>query len=267
MNGTTLPRMSSDGTPGYPAPDTACIVETTTARMPNGRSGASAIASTTVEQFGLVTMAPGQPFCARCSRQQLQVVGVDLGDEERHQRIHPVVARVADDDVPGGGEGAFDLAGHRGVEAREHDLRSAARRAGLDHAGRGGVGNRRGQAPGRHAAVGLALRALAGRQPGEVEPRMRGQAGHELLPDHSRGTQDTDVNRSHEPTPFADSIQKQKTRLGMCRGGLLVARGEGRSMADRSVARQPETHRSRRGTGPLSRGSLSHLDGGHCARV
>ena len=53
---------------------------------------------------------------------------------------------------------------------------------------------------------------------------MRGQAGHELLPDHAGGTQDTDINRSHEPAPFADPIQKQKTRLGICRGGLLVAR-------------------------------------------
>ena len=67
MNGTTLPKMSSDGTPGYPAPDTACIVDTITARMLNGRSGASAIASTMVEQFGFVTMAPLQPFDRRCS--------------------------------------------------------------------------------------------------------------------------------------------------------------------------------------------------------
>ena len=67
MKGTTLPRMSSDGTPGYPAPDTACIVDTTTARRSNSRRGASARASTTVEQFGFVTIAPGQPRCARCS--------------------------------------------------------------------------------------------------------------------------------------------------------------------------------------------------------
>ena len=60
---------------------------------------------------------------------------------------------------------------------------------------------------------------------------MRGQAGHELLAHHARGPQDTDINRSHEPTPFADPFQKQKTRLGLCRGGWLVARGEGRSMA------------------------------------
>jgi len=33
--GTTLPMMSSEATPGYPAPDTACIVVTITDRMPN----------------------------------------------------------------------------------------------------------------------------------------------------------------------------------------------------------------------------------------
>ena len=45
------------------------------------------------------------------------MVGVDLRDEERHQRIHAEVPRVADNNVPGGGKGAFDLPGHRGVEA------------------------------------------------------------------------------------------------------------------------------------------------------
>src|SRR5687767_6112790 len=67
MNGTTLPRMSSDGTPGYPAPDTACIVDTITDRTLNCRSGANAIASTIVEQLGLVTIAPDQHFTRRCS--------------------------------------------------------------------------------------------------------------------------------------------------------------------------------------------------------
>ena len=67
MNGITLPRMSHDGTPGYPAPEMACSVVIITVFKPKVRSGASAIASTTVEQFGFVTMRPFQPRPATCA--------------------------------------------------------------------------------------------------------------------------------------------------------------------------------------------------------
>ena len=62
----TLPRMSRDGTPGYPAPETACSVVTMTERSPKTRSGASTIAITTVEQLGFVTIAPDHPRSRRC---------------------------------------------------------------------------------------------------------------------------------------------------------------------------------------------------------
>jgi len=39
------------------------------------------------------------------------MIRVDFGDQQRHIRFHPVVAGVADDDVAGLGEGAFDFAG------------------------------------------------------------------------------------------------------------------------------------------------------------
>ena len=45
----------------------ACMVVTTTRVIPNGFSGPSAMANTTVEQFGLVTIWPLQPRFARCS--------------------------------------------------------------------------------------------------------------------------------------------------------------------------------------------------------
>ena len=67
MNGMTLPRMSHDATPGYPAPEIAWSVVIMTLFKPNGRSGASAIESTTVEQFGFVTMRPFQPREAACT--------------------------------------------------------------------------------------------------------------------------------------------------------------------------------------------------------
>ena len=40
MNGMMFPRMSHDGTPGYPAPEMACRVVTIVFSMPNWRSGA-----------------------------------------------------------------------------------------------------------------------------------------------------------------------------------------------------------------------------------
>ena len=72
--------------PDSPAPDTACIVVTITRRRPNWRSGASAIASTTVEQFGLVTIAPRPAAFAALAREQREVVGVDFGDQQRDER-------------------------------------------------------------------------------------------------------------------------------------------------------------------------------------
>ena len=108
--------MSSDGTPGYPAPDTACIVVTMTDRRPNCRSGASAIDSTTVEQFGLVTIAPRPAAFAPLCGEKSQVIGIDFGYQQRHERIHAVAAGVADDDVPGLGERRFDVLGRGRIE-------------------------------------------------------------------------------------------------------------------------------------------------------
>jgi hypothetical protein len=82
--------------------------------------------------------------------EQLQVIGIHLGDEQRHKRIHAEVARVADHDVAGGGKGALDVARHRRVETREHDLRSTARHASVDNALGGVAGNRRREPPRRH---------------------------------------------------------------------------------------------------------------------
>ena len=51
--------MSIEGTPGYPAPDTACIVVTKICSMPKRSSiGFSAITRPIAEQLGLVTMYP-----------------------------------------------------------------------------------------------------------------------------------------------------------------------------------------------------------------
>src|SRR5215469_10049222 len=59
--------MSSDATPGYPAPLTACIVTAITVSSPKRCSnGASASTSPIAEQFGLVTTNPPDFFRHAC---------------------------------------------------------------------------------------------------------------------------------------------------------------------------------------------------------
>ncbi len=68
MNGMTLSIASSDGTPGYPAPETACIVVTTARSMPKVLwRGAAASANVIAEQLPLVTIEPDQPRFFRCT--------------------------------------------------------------------------------------------------------------------------------------------------------------------------------------------------------
>ena len=40
------------------------------------------------------------------------MIGIDLGNEQRHELFHPVVARVGHDEVTRGGEFLLDVAGH-----------------------------------------------------------------------------------------------------------------------------------------------------------
>ena len=123
-----------------------------------------------------------------------QMVGVDLGNQQRDERIHAVVARVADHEVTGGGEGLLDLAGHRRVERGKHDPRAAARRARLDEHRRERVGNRRGQPPRRDGAVGLAFGSLARGEPGRAKPGMTRETRDELLADDAGGAEDADFD-------------------------------------------------------------------------
>ncbi len=59
MNGMTFSRMSSDATPGYPAPEIACMVETMTVSSPKlSWSGFNERLRMAVVQFGFATMNP-----------------------------------------------------------------------------------------------------------------------------------------------------------------------------------------------------------------
>ena len=191
---------------------------------------------------------------------QLQVIGIDLRNQQRHERIHAEVARVADDDVAGRGEGAFDIAGDRRIEAGEHDLRSLAGHARVDDAvaAPSGIG-----VVSFHGAtlIGLAFRALARREPRAPEPRMRARRETNCCPTIPVAP-NTPTSIAPRPSP---SPEQQKTRLGICRGGCLLTLV---GPVDGSVAYKVTSDpRSRRATRPLSGGALSHLGLGHWARV
>ena len=122
------------------------------------------------------------------------MIRVDLGNQQRHGRFHPVVARVADDDVAGLGERGFDLAGHRRIETGEHQLRRAAGRRRFDDAARHVVGKAMRQTPRGRVAECLAFRALAGAEPFDLEPGMGREQRDELLADHAGRAENADGN-------------------------------------------------------------------------
>jgi len=128
---------------------------------------------------------------------QLQMIGVDLWDHQRHRRVLPVVLRVADDEVARVRKRGLDLAGNRRVESRKHDLRRVTGRRGLDDELCDVVGQRRRQPPRGCVAVRLALRSLARAKPRHLEPWVLRQQCDELLADRPCCSENSDVNSSH----------------------------------------------------------------------
>src|SRR5439155_11815985 len=128
--------------------------------------------------------------------EQLEVIGVHLRDEERHERIHTVIARVADHEPSRAGERRLRLSGDGGVERGEHEGRRGVR---LDPGDNEIVRERR---PRRHDSprdlgVAAAGRAIACRDPRQPEPRMLGEQRHEVLTDDARGAENADVDPFH----------------------------------------------------------------------
>ena len=126
------------------------------------------------------------------------MIGVDLGNEQRHVGHHPVVPRVAHDDVARFGECAFDLCRDRRIEPGEHQLRCVARRRSLDDPPRDVVGKAIGKPPGGGVAERFAFRALAGAEPLHLEPGMVREKGDELLADHAGRAENADGYRCHD---------------------------------------------------------------------
>src|SRR5204862_3128208 len=89
-------------------------------------------------------------------------------------------------------------------ETREHELRRASRRGRLHGLPRHVVGKRRRQPPRAGIAVRLALGAVAGAEPRDLEPRVVREQGDELLANHAGGAEDPDFSplcSSHDESP------------------------------------------------------------------
>src|SRR5437773_1727679 len=103
MYGTTLSVMSSEATPGYPAPEIACIVVMTTASTPKRAcNGASASAIMIVEQLGLVPLNPRPGRRASIARCPALTSGISSGtsssirwDDELLMTGYPAAANCA----------------------------------------------------------------------------------------------------------------------------------------------------------------------------
>ena len=67
INGITLSNIAIDDTPAYPAPDTACIVDTRTSFSFKLINGFKLKTITIVEQLGFVIINPSQPLFDFCS--------------------------------------------------------------------------------------------------------------------------------------------------------------------------------------------------------
>ena len=107
---------------------------------------------------------------------QVQVIGVDFGNDERHVGRHAEGAGVGDDGASGVGKARLHFAGDGGVERGEDDLgRAFGLGRGDGHVG-DALGQRRVEAPLGGLAIGLAAGAVAGREPRDLETRDGSQA-------------------------------------------------------------------------------------------
>ena len=121
---------------------------------------------------------------------ELQVIGVDFGDEEGHIALHAVIAGIRDDDVAGLGESALDFGGDGGVHGGKEQPGGVAGLAVLDGDIGDGIGDDA-EVPRHSVAVLLAGGAVAGAEPDEIEPGVSLEKLDEVLAHHAGGAEDS----------------------------------------------------------------------------
>src|ERR1700722_505574 len=118
---------------------------------------------------------------------------INFRDQQRHQRIHPVIPRIAQHHVPGRRKIRFRLSRNRRIQRRKNQLWSHSRLQLFHRQLRRRSRNRRRQSP-RQISVAFARRTLARRQPRSLEPRMSFEQRNKLLPDRPRRSQNPYLN-------------------------------------------------------------------------
>ena len=169
--------------------------------------------STTVEQLGFVTIAPlpARPFACTASRPRWS--GLTSGTSSGTAGSMRWFRELLTTRWPASANACSISPATLASSAEKTRLRAAAGRAGLDAALRdawrdGGV-----EPPGRGVGVALALRALAGGQPDEREPRVTGQLIDELLADHAGRAEHPDLDPLlHVLAPGASGPSNDETR-------------------------------------------------------
>ena len=123
------------------------------------------------------------------------MICVHFRDQERDVRVHPVVARVAHDDVARPGERRLDVARNRRIQSGEHELRRV-RRSRLIHLHLRDIrGERHRKSPGTGVAIRLARGSFARAEPTHLEPGMVREQRNELLADHAGRAEDSYFDR------------------------------------------------------------------------
>ena len=163
--------------------------------MPNGFSGPSPMVSTTVEQFGLVTICPFQPRRACWRGTSCRWSGIDLRHQQRHVGLHAVVLASwrPRRGRPAAKACSISVATEASIAEKTSrgalpGLHSSTVRSATD------AGSAAAQVPLRGVAVLLARRAVARAQPRQVEPGMVLQKLDEMLAHHSGGAEDADFD-------------------------------------------------------------------------
>ena len=165
-----------------------------------------------MEQFEFVTIAPGQPRFVALNRNELEVIGIHLGNEQRHIGVHAIVARVAEHETAGAREGSLDLLRHIGVERGENDGRVyGGGVAAGDREIRDALRQLTAQ-PMRRLAVALAGGALRGCDRGDVEPRMVREQADERLADGAGGAEYADGNPASGSNGGSHEASNVRTR-------------------------------------------------------
>ena len=103
---------------------------------------------------------------------ELEMIGINFGDQQRHVFVHPMVPGIADDEVARSSEALFDLTSDRCIEPGKHDATIERGLARFDLSVFQPLGNRLVLPPGCSFFVALSCRPIGSCKLFWLEPGM-----------------------------------------------------------------------------------------------